>query len=265
MKQVTLVMLYGPKPSYLPELILDCQRQIANILGSCFQPYSISQVHATFIGLERVPRSAMINLNMTKYRGRSATMDFSGLLNFMRTGGYFPLQVQIGGFQDRDYPFESRGQKPYERSFSIQGEEAATAIILGWPIRGKPLRHLQSDIVKLVQENRIYTNQLDQARQAVQAFNLLHHYHRELTDVDNDFYFRIGTIHQSSVDYSLRQSVVTTLRQYLSQLQPMIVEVTLSDIYVVSYENESLPVDSSEAWSISDPTVTPEFIQELYG
>src|SRR5436305_5776570 len=138
MRQATLVMHYGPKPDGLSRLIAECQKQIAEVFGDCFQPYDMHQVHATLVSLGQVPGSTGSNLNFERYRGQQARMDFSGLLNFLRLGGQFPFQVQIGGFEKRDYPFTSQGQIPYERSFSVLGNEVAVALMAGWSIREEP-------------------------------------------------------------------------------------------------------------------------------
>ncbi|HTK08886.1 MAG TPA: hypothetical protein VL485_17075 [Ktedonobacteraceae bacterium] len=264
MKQVTLIMLYGPKPSILSRLIIESQEQISRMLGDYFQPYAMDQIHATLVDLRRASGSTMFNLNLERQRERAASMDFAGLLDFLRLGGHFPLQVQIGGFENRDYPFVSQGQRPYERSFSIVKGEVAVALMIGWPIRGNPAEIVKANPARLMQEGRIYPTVLDQIRQSFQSFNILHRYHSRLTDVDNDFYFRIGLIHQPSTDYLLQERVENTIRHFLSTLKPTIVEITISDIYLASYQDETLPLDSTQIWPIDDDKVTPEFIQSLY-
>ncbi len=261
MRQVTLVAHYRQKPADLSELIAECQRKIADILGKSFRPYNILQIHATIVGLERFVGSARFNSNLVKYRKQQKDMDFEGLLNFIRVVGRFPFQVQIGGFQNRDYSFMSRGQKPYERSFSVQGDKA---VLMGWPIRGEPLTTGNPRALDLIQESRIYPTILDEIRQAVQSFNILHGYHVKLTDVDNDFYFRIGLINPPPLNPSLQQKVENTIRQYLSKIKPIIIEVMFSNVYVAAYDNETLPLDSTRVWPICDPEVTSDFIWSLY-
>src|SRR5689334_20479910 len=53
MRQLALVAFYGPKPIRVAELIWACQEQIAERLGSVFEPYDIAQVHATIVSLQR--------------------------------------------------------------------------------------------------------------------------------------------------------------------------------------------------------------------
>ena len=135
---------------------------------------------------------------------------------------------------------------------------------MGWPLRGEPSGTVGTNVVNLIQEAHIYPNVLDEFRQSVQTFNILHRYHAQLSDVDNDFYFRIGLIHQSSFDYPLREKVESNIRNFLSTVKPIIVEISVADVYVASYHDETLPFDSALVWSIAGKEVTPEFIWKLY-
>ena len=58
-KQATIVMLYGPKPSCLSTVILNCQEQIAQLLRHHFMQYELQQIHATLIGLERMKNDSL--------------------------------------------------------------------------------------------------------------------------------------------------------------------------------------------------------------
>lgn len=186
MRQISLITLYGPKPVELQKLITECQNKISTILGAGFLAYDIKQVHGTIVSLER--SSGKSNSNFVSYKKHFEQMDFDGLLHFLRAGGVFPFQVQIGGFTNRDYPFTSRGKRPYERSFILRDDKV---VLMGWPIRGQHLTITSPEPVDLIQESRIYPNILDNMRKAVQTYNILHSYHHDPTDVDNDYYFRI--------------------------------------------------------------------------
>jgi hypothetical protein len=267
MRQVTLVALYGHKSADLTEMVATYQEQIAVKLGDKqivdkldknFKPYHMAQIHATIIGLEGRIGSPSQNLNFSKHRNTQKRMDFDGLLTLLRTGSFLPFQIQIGGFQDREYPFVSRGQRPYDRSFSIQND---MAVLMGWPLRGQPLTNKNES--NSIQESRIYPLALDDLRRAGQNFNILHAWHRTVADVDNDFYFRIGIIKKAPLDPSVKQDLENKIRQSLSE-KALIIEVTLEDLYVASYEDETLPLRSTKLWSISDKKVTGEFIESLY-
>jgi hypothetical protein len=261
MRQVTLAMLYGPKPPNMSALILECQERVASVLGDYFQPYDLYQVHATFVSLEEIPGSSEMNLNFKKYRGQHRRMDFHGLLDFIRTESIFPFQIQIGGFQDQDYPFVSQGQRPYKRSFSIIEDKI---VIMGWPYHSKASALNEMNTHCLGQEEYIYPNTLEVIRRSLQKFNVLHTYHHVDTDIDNDFYFRIGLVPHLPLEDPRREQVEQDMRQFLSTRKDVIVDVTRSDVFVISFEDNKLLPSSTQIWPISDTQITPEFISQLY-
>ncbi|NEO98492.1 MAG: hypothetical protein F6K58_07410 [Symploca sp. SIO2E9] len=298
MRQVTLISLYGEKSLELVNLIHQCQKMIAGITGIEFTPYDLPQIHATILGLEQVIGTPMHNLNLAKYQNLSKKMDVCGFLNWLRISDYVPFQIQVGGFDDCDYDFTSRGQRPYERSFSLQGNKA---VIMGWPIRHLPLgvsekrrgeiskqtrrrgeaetRRIQvprkisftpplgetsSNNSNFPQPASSYPNTLDQIRKAAQSFNILHAYHRTPADVDNDFYFRIGLFNPETIDDSSKKSLEKSISEFLSKTTPVIFEVTLANLCVASYDDEKLPVNSTTFWSLQDNLLTQELICSLY-
>lgn len=263
MRQATVVMFYGSKPSHLTTLITECQQQVTHILGNCFHPYDIGQVHATLLSLEQVPGSYGCNRYFHIYRNQMRPMDISGLLNFLRTKIHFPVQVQIGGFQQKEYPFTSQGQRPYERSFSIVGTEAAIPLLVGWPVREK-FQGRETSLADVRPARKCYPITLDQIRRSAQVFHVLHRYHRTPTDTDNDFYFRIGLLRPPLPSYELCKKVENTLREYLRTAQPVIVDITSADFSIASYQDETLPLASTQAWRICDTKVNPDFVLRLY-
>lgn len=248
-RQVTLIALYGQKSAEFSKLIVECQNQITEILKSDFQPYDICQIHATIVGLERARGEANLNLNFAKYRHQEKAMNFEGLLDLIRGGNLLPMHVQIGGFENRDYPLASRGQRLCDRSFSIGGNKV---VIMGWPICHCAL-----------EESQIYPTVLDDFRRLAQNFNILHLYHREITDVDNDFYFRIGLVNPT-VPTEIKQKLENQIRQFLGNIKPIIIEVKKANLYIACYEDETLPINSTKFWSVDNPKVTPNFILNLY-
>jgi len=259
--QVTLVALYGQKGPEFATFLAQCQTAVADTLGSAFTAYDIDQVHATIVGLERQSGSRQDNNNFAKLRNRSVAMELEGFLAYVRGCGPFPLEVQLGGFSARDYPFTSRQQRPYERSFSIQGDKV---VVVGWPIRGEPLLIPPPTPEALIQESHNYPSTLDQLRHAVQRFGILHGYHRELTDVDNDLFFRIGLIDPKSVPPDSIRSVEQRVRKQLSEKRPLILEVTLEQVLLAAYVEPTLPVSSTQTWSVTAQTVDGQFVAELY-
>ena len=271
MTQVALVALYGEKKgelSQLRELIESCQDYVKDHLGTAFKPYAPEQVHATIVGLERCSGTARQNLNFARQhrRPRAIQMDFEGLLGFLRSSGRLPFEAQIAGFRDREYPFVSdpfetnNDYRPYDRSFSIQG---GIVVMVGWPIRGRPWDTAPTMPHEFVQESRVYPLTLDKIRRAAQRYGVLHGYHRTNTAVDNDLFFRIGLL-RSAPSEQFTRILSQEVRARLSNTAPVIVEITLENLYVVAYESSELPVDTTRVWSLADNRITSQFVADLY-
>jgi len=262
--QATIVALYGRKPKNLHALLTDCQSTVTEMLGSRFRKYDIDQIHGTLVGLEReeAEPDRFINLNFKTCRDAEVHMDFGGLLNFLRDGGHLPLQLQIGGFRDRDYPFTSRDTRPFNRCFSLQGK---TVVVVGWPVRGLPLTNAPSSLTASIQEMRLYPNTLDSMRRGAQRYGVLHSSHGKPEDTDNDFFFRIGMVDDpSSVDSALKTRVHDAMRKALGALPPLVLNVTLSDLHVVFYESKELPLATSTAYPLSREDLDDGFVREKF-
>lgn len=258
MRQVSLVALYGSKPPEMTTIIAAIQHRLHNIFKSTFQPYTMEQIHATIVSLERVAESTMINLCMAHHRPQQQPepMDFAGLLHFLCAGNWFPFNVQIGGFQDCDYSFTSRSKRPYERSFGIFN---GRAIAIGFPLRfpSLPLAHAQH-------QDTPYCSVLARIRKGVETFHILHKYHTKPDERDNDFYFRVGLIQNATISASHQQAAEQSIRTYLSTVGPMTITINAADIYVVAYEHETLPIASTTARPVCDAHITPDYIRNLY-
>jgi hypothetical protein len=89
---------------------------------------------------------------------------------------------------------------------------------------------------------RAYPPTLDRIRRAAQAFNIQHRWHRQPTDIDNDFYLRLGVFDARPSDADVRRAE-DDVRAYLAQRQPFVQEVRSSDLQFVAYEEgeETLP------------------------
>jgi hypothetical protein len=260
MTQITVVALYGEKRGDFAALVTRCQRLVRSVLGVGFQPYDPSQIHATIFGLERKMPSAFGNANFSRYRGRDLVMNLEGILDYLRRCSHFPLQVQVGGFGKRDYPFVSRQACPYERSFSIQGDKV---VMMGWPIRGKPFPRPPGTPSALVQEAKLYPLTLDVIRHAAQAYGVLHAYHRGLTDLDNDLFFRIGlVIDPPSLSEQVRATLEAEARQFLSVQPPLILDIHLEQVSVALYREDTLPRSTTRMWSLADPDLTASALME---
>jgi hypothetical protein len=254
MRQVSLLALYGDKPPALAELIVACQQRLATGLGGSFRPLDVRQVHATIIGLERAGTTGSANRNMLAYRGRADAMDFAGMLGFLRGSGALPFQVQVGGFLDREYPFTSRGASPYERSFSIQEDRS---VLIGWPVL------TEWDARESPCAAARYPNTLHAIRQTLQRYNILHAYHRTATDMDNDFYLRIGVV-AGPASRKLLGEMEHAVRCDLAQAGPVLIDVALEHIGVAAYIDDTMALSTTRYRPIAEPTLDARTVIALY-
>jgi hypothetical protein len=259
--QVTVISLYGEKKREFATLIAQCQQTVTEAVGNAFQPYKTEQIHATVIGLERQSGTALGNRNFAGFRNRSLAMNLDGFRRYLCECGHLPFEVQIGGFQDRQYPFTSRKLRPFDRSFSIQGDKV---VVMGWPIRGEPVSIPPTAPEAFMHENRIYPPTLDEIRHAAQSFGILHSWHRTVTDVDNDLFFRIGLIDPKSLPLGAVRTLEQRIREHLASERPLIFEITSKDIFIAAYQDDTLPLSSTRVWPITDPEIDGGFVSGLY-
>ncbi|MFZ5820282.1 MAG: hypothetical protein ACOYYJ_10300 [Chloroflexota bacterium] len=255
MSQLALITLYGPKDNILESTISECQKIISAIPGIKYSPYDMRQIHATLVGLERLD-STEFNKYFSEYRNQKKTIDFNGLIKFLRESNEIKFQVQIGGFSQQNYPFTSMGKKPYERSFQIIKDKV---VLIGWPISRKKKQNVAKEMDLDI---NVYPNTLDNIRHSLQNYNILHRYHANPTDIDNDFYFRIGILDRNSITDKNLEKVEDNIRAFLSSIKPIILSV--EDIMIAQYKSEELPLDSTQTWSLSDKKLTQNFLWSLY-
>jgi hypothetical protein len=267
-RQATLVAFYGPKHGQLREFLERCQNRVGRSVrqlgtGIEFRPYPLAQIHATVLGLERSPPPGFHNRNFQELRGRPQVMRLPELFEFILDSLDFPFHAQFGGFEDHDYPFQSRGARPYYRSFSLQDR---TAVIIGWPLGAAGRERKGRPRASLRRGAQGYPMILDELRRGAQRFNVLHRWHRKTADVDNDLYLRLGVL-ESELAVSKRERVEVDIRQDLSASLPLIVRLTVADMAVVSYpaDDETLPIARSKVVRLSDPRLRDEdFVAALY-
>ena len=255
--QVTLVSLYGNKNEGFAAVVGELQELVSQVVPA-FAPYDIRQVHATIIGLER-DRAPALNANFLRFRGQERRMDFTGFLAFLRECSKLPFKLQIGGFANGDNPFTSRNLRPFERTFSVQGDKV---VLMGWPvICDASVPALEGAVTPSPQ----YPSTLEFIRRAAQRFGILHAFHRIVTEVDNDLYFRIGLINAKAANPEAIRALETQARQLLSTRPPLFVEIGLDDIFVAAYEDDRLPTSTTRVRSVADPKVTGDFVAGLFG
>jgi hypothetical protein len=235
--RLSLVAHYGPKPPAFAGLATKLQDEIGAGLGASFAPYDLEQVHATVVGLELERRGgALLDKNFLELRGEARPVDLNRVLELLRRTPLLPLVVQVGGFQSgAAYPFTSQGEHPHRRSLLFQGDRA---VAMGWPVGAGS-----------------FPPALDALRRAFQEVGVLHKWHRRPEDVDNDFYFVLGTVLAPAVSSACSEAVAKSVRQLLASLGPLHLTVSLADLSFVGYEDVRLPLSSTRAAAAADPTL----------
>ncbi len=230
----TLVAFYGDKPEPLAVPIDAVQAHARQLLGNEFSPYAMAQVHATIVGLEgaRNVTGDLVNANFLSLRGESRPMDLPRCLEHLQRSPLLPLTMRFGGFQKNAvYPFTSRSEHPFARTFTIQGTRA---VVMGWPVAGQS-----------------YPPALAHLRRELEAFGVLHKYHAAADDLDNDAFMVVGQIRRTSGDDEAIRHVTDEVRARLAGLVAHAV-VDTSSLRVVAYVDPALPLDTSTALRLSD-------------
>jgi hypothetical protein len=240
MKQLSLVAFYGEKDHPFAALLDRCRSVVAGSpLGGGFRPYGAAQVHATIIGMECLPGETRVNRNLWSKRGVRARMEFTHLAQVVDRR--LPLSIRFGGFDPGDRRFDSQGRAPYERSFQIDRKSGRVTLI-GWP-------HVRGDFEPRLLE-RLRGDLADQC-------NLEHKY-----DGDNDLYLVLGFA-ESAVGDGEASVVEATVRESLRQ-DPLDVRLTLAEVSVACYEEETLDPSTTVARNVADSSLTPDVLDAWY-
>lgn len=177
-------------------------------------------------------------------------MKFEPLFDLVRK--HFPMTFQFGGFPRAFTQFASVGQRPYERSFQVQwGSNRVT--LVAWPNRS-------GDFTS--------TRLLSRFRDEVAAECGIRHKY----DNDNDLFMALGEITGLA---GFPDDEIATLKQQSGKVEESVRDVLLNhrteitlepdDIFVVQYENETLPLAGTKAYRITDPGLSAAVIGSLYG
>ena len=251
MKQLTLVSLYGQKKKSFTQLIQGCTEIIQqSALRQVFRPYSSEQIHGTIVGMEKLMGySKHFNANLEVSSGNKLEMDFTKLLPTL--SHHFPMTIQLGGFHTAFNDFNSLGGSPYERSFQVQWSSNRITII-GWP-------HAKGDFTT--------TRQLNALRDSITATCNISHKYRD----DNDLFMVLGEIISldrfsgSEIEklHAAASSVEREVRDYLAG-QKLDVVIDLDSVSVVQYEDETLSLDSTVPFRVSNEELNADFISNLF-
>jgi hypothetical protein len=245
---LTLLAHYGEKPPLVAGLVDRAQDTLSAALGDAFRPYALQQVHATIIGLEgtRIADSdRVVNMNYLQLRQQLKFIDLSKLTSLLQDRSLLPITARLAGYHDgASYPFTSRGQHPYLRSFSIQGE---IAVAMGWPVDGDR-----------------YPFSLDRLRRALNEANVLHKYHASATDIDNDFFFVLGRVDRRGISETVLQSTQETMRSFLARETPLELNIGPEHLTIVAYTDPTIPEATSVLFSLEEVKQSPNDIIRLY-
>jgi hypothetical protein len=247
---VSLVAYYGNKPLKLQQLITELQQLLKDSFATNFIPYDLKQVHATIIGCEGVKtKSGIINKWFYALRNEIRYIDCAGLLNYFLTSNLFLLNICFGGYQDDvDYQFLSRDRHPAVRSFQLQiaKDNTLIPIVIGWSL-----------------QEQIITTEIDNIRRNLQQFNCLHKYHKFPHNIDNDVYLRLGTI-TTNFNSDLIATIQQKVNYYLQNKKPTIIPLSKENLAIAKYQSLSLPISTTEIYSLAKLYNNPKLIQQLY-
>ena len=231
---VTLVAYYGTKPSSLEAFLASTNNSLQSEFGSLYTQYSIGQVHTTIVGLEnKTVNGKLLNNNYLTYRHCTKAMNPASLVRHLKTVLLFPIKIRICGYSlDINYGFTSQGQHPMKRSFSICSNKV---VGMGWPV-----------------QNNEVVPQLASLRKSFEHFNILHKWHQHPKDRDNDLYFVLGLLNRSKLGDDTIEDVENKLRNRFETLPPLELELSISDLQFVAYNDPTLPPDGSHTLPLSD-------------
>lgn len=93
---------------------------------------------------------------------------------------------------------------------------------------------------------------LDGLRRSAQGFGILHAYHGSEPDLDNDLFLRIGLIDRYGVSQDAVRALEQRIRRHMSKQPPLILQIGLEDLSIAIYEDERLPLTTTQILPLSD-------------
>ena len=249
--QFTLVALFGEKKRQYAELwnlLEELQCSIEISLGKDnFNRYEEARVHGTLIGLEGERDGEIIwNRNYYELLGMRRAMNLAGLIDFILAddNALLPVWIKVGGFKDNlTYPFVSRGQSPYLRSFSIQGE---VVVAMGWPI-----------------QNNTYTSGIDRLRRSFNQFNVLHKYHNSVNAYDNDFFFVLGNI-PPGLNQKMVKACEYQMRDIMAHSDVPPIQITKDQLSLVAYPEGDTRLEKAVVISLAKAKTQIDELKNFY-
>lgn len=231
----SLVAWYGDKPAGFERWLRELGEEVASAIGAEFEPYALARIHATITDLG--PAATAGRADAAANKGRPRKMD--ELARWLRKELREPMKIRFGGLQnDADESLWSRGQPRRQRSFSLQEK---LVVLIGW----------------CIDDGRI-----GQIRRGCEQFGFVHRYHRDPNAAtDQDCYLRLGLIadlgavahdkdRRARIEESIRASLCAPKRE-------LIVDLGVADLSIVRYDDESLPIDTSQVRKLGGDQAPP--------
>lgn len=240
--QLSMVALYGAKPSTLVRFISYTRQESLYYSDHfVFQPYPVAQVHATIIGMERLPfDEELINQNIFNTKKTKEVMQFSKLKSVLRK--FLPMEIQIGGFGENDTSFLSNEKKPFERTLFFD-PNTRKLVLIGWP-------HADGDF----SERRLWKLRSGLEEQC----NIGHKY-----PDDNDFYMVLGDLKAAGEATDEIFRFIHHMQNYLSE-NPLFLGVRMDSLSIAVYNSTRLDADSSVIHPLKPLLSSHDAIADLY-
>lgn len=221
-RQNSLVAFFGEKTSSsnfwskIKELQIVLENRLNNKSNN-YIPYEIEKIHGTIIGLEAAKiDNSIVNKNYLEIQSKIFELDLESILNYLNKSELLPFEVKIGGFENKEYLFTSRGASPYERSFSVQKE---IIVAMGWPF-----------------SNNSYNPVLDTIRRRLSTFGGLHKYHAKPDSFDNDLFFVLGNLKEELTkkdSIEIKNFILDEMKTWKNTF----IKIDKTDLGIVSYKD----------------------------
>jgi hypothetical protein len=252
---LTLVAFHGSqKPQPLQKLLSE----VLSALGSstAFERYTMTQMHATLIGMEADLIDGHLYgrwFKTNRQELREVSVDrFHRVMKEFVAANEPLFAIRFGGFPESyctcrtdrrgargDWPcatapqelgaFHSCDRTQYEGSF--YAATPGPAMITGWPVAN-------------AEEPHAFTHGLYAFRRSLEQAGLADKYHYDAHHEkahwkNDDCFIRIGSFREPLPADALRE-IQHRMRTYFANMEPVIVDVTPADVAIVSYVNPSL-------------------------
>lgn len=251
---VTMVAFHQrekPKPlkKLVGEVVETINSNLRSTSGTALDEYSISQIHATIVGMEadmqfgrlfsrwfrKNNNGELRTIDAKRFQEIVKTFIQDGELFTIRFGGFRPAHctcdpdasaVDSWRCRSSDAEFHSCDRSPYEGSF--YGFSPGPAILTGWPVRS-------------ARDGETFTHRLYEFRRAVEEAGFLDKHHGMIKShwKNDDFFLRLGTLPSNIPNESLRL-MKNAVRKCLSERESVTIDVTVDDVTIVLYDDTSL-------------------------